>query len=133
MTPEREAQMRDLFETLFPGNPSPHKASAWDGFLACARALEPKWQPIETAPKDGTHILARNDDYGARETYWEFYAEGSQAFRWFKEGKGPSGAWSWSEPKNNWAFSWKPTHWMPLPEQPTTAMSAALEGKNATD
>lgn len=40
MTPEREAQMRDLFETLFPGNPSPHKASAWDGFLACARALE---------------------------------------------------------------------------------------------
>lgn len=47
MTPEREAQMRDLFERLFPGNPSPHKASAWDGFLACARALEPKLKDAE--------------------------------------------------------------------------------------
>ena len=55
MTPEREAQMRGLFEKwrkdLF-GNPDLTKDSegyyedwdtqvAWSGFLACARALEP--------------------------------------------------------------------------------------------
>ena len=53
MTPEREAQMRELFETAAKdkalilardsvGNyVMPTTAGAWFGFLACARALEP--------------------------------------------------------------------------------------------
>lgn len=53
MTPEREAQMREVFETAAKdkalilardsvGNyVTPTTSGAWFGFLACARALEP--------------------------------------------------------------------------------------------
>lgn len=92
--------------------------AAW---LACYQHLAPQWQPIETAPKDGTPILAWNEKYGARETRWELYREGSLAFSWSQEGKGPDGAWRWAEPQNNWGSSWAPTHWMPLPAAPDAA------------
>lgn len=72
------------------------------------------WQPIETAPKDGSIILlyrptaakwaviapgAWNDDHYAKHPrpYWE---------GWLKIG-------SVSEYRY-----WTPTHWMPLPEPP---------------
>lgn len=75
--------------------------------------------PIETAPKDGTtRILAWSQQKGARETYWRLYGEGSPAKEKFKRGDGPSGAWDWQEPQNNWAASWLPTHWQPLPPPP---------------
>lgn len=76
------------------------------------------WRDIASAPKDETRILAWSAGLGARETYWRLYGEGSQAREWFKRGEGPSGAWNWVEPQNNWASSWKPTHWMPLPPPP---------------
>ena len=48
MTPEREAQMRELYEKQFPrpiNYAPPWVHEAWhyklEGFLACARALEP--------------------------------------------------------------------------------------------
>lgn len=56
------------------------------------------WQPIETAPKDGTDVLALHEGrtYQAR---WQ-----DDAF-WFS-----ASAWK----------SLAPTHWMPLPPPPAT-------------
>jgi hypothetical protein len=75
------------------------------------------WQPIETAPKDGTWILVcggrTNDDHKDRShavAQWTHYLNG----RTREEG--------------NWQFAWydggyygeycDPTHWMELPEPP---------------
>jgi hypothetical protein len=69
------------------------------------------WQPIETAPKDGTRILGFNrcDDgiaiyrwdvqpyHKKPRPYWQMECCINQ--RWFSEGR-------------------QPTHWMPLPEPP---------------
>ncbi|MDN7814857.1 hypothetical protein [Burkholderia vietnamiensis] len=76
------------------------------------------WQPIETAPKDGTQILGWCINYGARQTHWHLYGEGSIAKAEFDAGKGESGNWYWEEPMSHWLSSWKPTHWMPLPAAP---------------
>lgn len=133
MDEKQIAALREVFEQKFAHMPlrrgelkpdsywTPTTACAWEGFLACYQHLAPMWQPIETAPRDGTAILAWNENYGARETRWEFYREGSIAFSWFQEGKGPDGAWRWAEPQNNWGSSWAPTHWMPLPAAPDAA------------
>ena len=73
-----------------------------------------EWQPIETAPKDGTTILLYRPDalpwgrvtpgkweeqkYHKRPApFWEI---------WYKIG----GAYE--------SRTWEPTHWMPLPEPP---------------
>lgn len=59
-----------------------------------------EWQPIETAPKDGTHVLAYD---GSNMTtvkwdrdYWALIEQGYYA-------------------EDN---EWWPTHWMPLPKPP---------------
>jgi hypothetical protein len=70
---------------------------------------------IDTAPRDGTRILAMNNEYGLRETYWRFFGEGSLAKASADKGEGPNGAWDWTEPMHNWAGPWEPTHWTPLP------------------
>lgn len=68
---------------------------------------EPKfgeWQPIETAPRDGTPILA--------------YGVGC--------GPAPYAAIAWEPVHESWACCWDnwpledyaATHWMPLPEPP---------------
>ena len=79
------------------------------------------WQPIETAPKDGTAVLVmRNTWPGIR---------GGRARRcdgintvvaeWWANESGGSGAWICymgltQDPK----CPFEPTHWMPLPEPP---------------
>ena len=84
--------------------------------------MSSKWQPIETAPRDGTRILAWNSEYGQRETYMSMYSKGSVGYERWVRGNGPAEiGWDWQEPMNGWAFTWKPTHWMPLPEAPETS------------
>jgi hypothetical protein len=70
-----------------------------------------EWQPIETAPKDGTRVLA----------FWpNIFGHGNatQTESWF----GPRAA-DWGEACWQSAFEWDdghntPTHWMPLPAPP---------------
>lgn len=76
-----------------------------------------EWQPIETAPKDGTQIIG----YGIiRETAYIRDEEHPVGY-WGKEDSGPmvrqtyfkAGLW-----QTNGFGSMRPTHWMPLPNPP---------------
>ena len=131
MTPEREAQLRAMFESQWPGRTErcadepetyahPVMRLYWDGWLACARALEPKWvDAADQDPPDAEPVLvsgfAYNNPKYARTYGVAFYSEGV----WVSDEDGKR--------------IHTPTHWMPLPEQPTAAMSAALEDGNATE
>ena len=55
-----------------------------------------QWRPIETAPKDGTHILAFHN--GSIWTVW-----------W-------SDTQMWHDSND---YDYRPTHWMPLPKPPS--------------
>lgn len=90
------------------------------------------WRPIETAPRDETAVLGWSAEYGARQTYYRFYGVGSSARADYARGRGPRGAWDWSEPHNNWAASWEPTHWQPLPAAPSP-VSVLLMGGSGED
>lgn len=80
---------------------------------------EREWRDISTAPKDGQHIWAWNEEFGQRETYMKKYGKGSVGYEAWERGDGPLNCgWAWSEPKCGWLHSWKPTHWMPLPAPP---------------
>lgn len=61
-----------------------------------------KWQPIDTAPKDGTQFLA-----------WDGVCV--ENIKWW------SGMWvtSWCNDAD-YANHGAPTHWMPLPEPPSS-------------
>jgi hypothetical protein len=70
-----------------------------------------KWQPIETAPKDGTEILVykryrKYQEWVGKDEY-DFYIHIS-----FYDG----GDWYISAYDPPWGN--QPTHWMPLPEPP---------------
>lgn len=81
-----------------------------------------KWQPIETAPKDGTHILVyAQDDYSVPFVSW-----------WgcdrYEKGEIPSllgcgdvdieRHWCVSGCEDGDSTICEPTHWMPLPGPP---------------
>jgi hypothetical protein len=61
-----------------------------------------EWQPIETAPKDGTEILAWDGSVRTTAVWW---VPGKQ---WSLVSPG-----EYAEDSEVW-----PTHWMPLPEPP---------------
>lgn len=71
-----------------------------------------EWQPIETAPKDGTVVLVCN-------RYGTWVAKHQEVYQ---SGYRPENPWfvmmlnmkHMSNPPN-----YRPTHWMPLPEPPT--------------
>ena len=67
------------------------------------------WQPIETAPKDGTEVLLAIPTYGVGPTF-EFAVGGFFNGAWFGE---EDDAYDADE-----AAYQDPTHWMPLPEPP---------------
>jgi hypothetical protein len=85
--------------------------------------LVPQWQPIETAPKDGTEIIGvYSNNYGYQDKP-TVYGPWTVAFR--------NGAWmaSWAEGSVIEYESYsgttykdaemEPTHWMPLPAPPS--------------
>jgi hypothetical protein len=73
-----------------------------------------KWQPIETAPRDGTKLLL---------------------FRQTKNG-GRCDTGYWHQPANPdykgfWTAS-RVSHWMPLPEPPNAECATERDGKGKT-
>jgi hypothetical protein len=75
------------------------------------------WQPIETAPKDGTPILGTDGARLAR-FHWHTYTWPRQSSIWLQHG---CTAWSEEVDVHNFEGTWEsfePTHWMPLPEPP---------------
>lgn len=79
--------------------------------IAADRALR-GWQPIETAPKDGTYILVGN-------------AAGSWVAKYlpvFQSGFKPDNPWASMMLNHDHLPDWQssnPTHWMPLPAPPS--------------
>lgn len=66
-----------------------------------------EWQPIETAPKDGTNILLVNYKGNIASGLWQ---EGLLGVGWFLRGG--------NKPDTFFNGHHGPTHWMPLPDAP---------------
>lgn len=58
------------------------------------------WQPIETAPKDGSPVVALCDNAPCRILFQE------GVWIWFKRARSVDGGWEWAKVE--------PTHWLPL-------------------
>lgn len=76
-----------------------------------------EWQPIETAPKDGTEVLVGVDIA----TVWivrnaSFVREDD----WVPRGGCGDGWWAYNNSVTQEMLEgiYEPTHWMPLPEPP---------------
>ena len=65
-----------------------------------------EWQPIETAPKDGTEVLVYGDGQGMSVAWWE------TKYIWVRPG-----AWV-SDFGRSDTHTHEPSHWMPLPPPP---------------
>lgn len=83
-----------------------------------------EWRPIETAPKDGRHILllqaGHTDDYPTRvvNAFWGdkfagYSADNPDNYAWLNWHEG----FEYTEGGVLWATV-EPTHWMPLPAPP---------------
>lgn len=75
-----------------------------------------KWEPIETAPKDGTWILAVARGFVPAVAKWEPGWRKGGSFE-FVEVETFANDDHWQEYVDT-TDPWRPTHWMPLPEPP---------------
>lgn len=80
--------------------------------LARMREALTGWQPIETAPRDGTHIDVW---YAPKSPTGEPLIPCRVAYAYFEDGR-----WWYQNTSNGLGLRlWQePTHWMPLPEPP---------------
>lgn len=70
---------------------------------ALAILANKQWQPIKTAPKDGTHFLCASEGW-VSEVYWDADQKCCYAANTHSTDYVDGAVW--------------PTHWMPLPEPP---------------
>ena len=79
------------------------------------------WQPIETAPKDGTVILVYEKPWGFHPDH---LFNSTHVVRWFDgERNGWGRGWMIAEYQNLGKNLTAPLFWMPLPEPPDQMMS----------
>ena len=78
------------------------------GEYAYDYTLSLQWQPIETAPKDGTWILGWRKRKALEDQIetWQYTAD-------------TSSHWFWANSADTNDYDEEPTHWMPLPKPPT--------------
>ena len=74
---------------------------------AIMKAKEAKWQPVETAPKDGTRVLL----------FHHYPVIGGWRNLWYKQGGKDMYAWVCTEDHKQTALLGV-THWMPIPDDP---------------
>jgi len=96
-------QARDAISRMIENGSCPESiAPHIDTILALLdKEIDGGWQPIDTAPKDGTRVLLYDPYNGVGDGYycnirWWHYECGDD---WYSE-------------------EWNPTHWMPLPTTP---------------
>ena len=96
-----------------------------------------EWQPIETAPQDGTAILIFEPTAGwagnPRESYMPrdalrpnecSYKGNDPRLLWYDDRRFAIGYWRpWGGWGNRNCATVKPTHWMPLPAMPQVTTS----------
>lgn len=72
-----------------------------------------EWQPIETAPKDGTKVLLAyaSGNYRVIVSEW-------MTLETLKNGKTQSRSEYWVTPWVRMDSDPQPTHWMPIPDPP---------------
>ena len=81
-----------------------------DAILELLKGAVPTWQPIETAPKDGTPILLYSDDAVAQ---GRMKRAGGCAVDWWHDAKRDGCTFTgWG--KFNKTY-WPPSHWVALP------------------
>jgi len=69
--------------------------------------MDDAWQPIETAPRDGTEIIGM-DAAGFIARTW-YFAPSSRTFGWLRMSRRPPYPW------------WHPSDWRPMPPPPSAA------------
>lgn len=80
-----------------------------------------EWKPIETAPKDGTSILAMTNDQpgcpgGVADKCW---CGNAAVAEWWADEGGGDGRWiCYMNMVQDPALHFEPTHWQPMPEPP---------------
>lgn len=88
-----------------------------------------QWQPIETAPKDGTEIFVCGGDvYCSSGMGHEYPLTGVATARWKGNAYGTPFDWEWQgEMAEGYEdYYWhKPTLWMPMPVAPTEQIGEA--------
>lgn len=91
-------------------------------FLSQGDQLMSDWQPIETAPKDGTEILGYRADCGVLLIRWTCPFEFCTDEELEKMGEDSAGQDDWFYADfltgGRLEGSETPTHWMPLPPHP---------------
>jgi len=104
MHPDRLTELSTQLASSIAGKEPQDVLNLCQTFIELAVKEVGEWQPIETAPKDGTRLCITGfcelrQSWIFKQDYWRQYHKG------FGEGFGTS--------------EFKPTRWMPLPNPPT--------------
>jgi hypothetical protein len=81
----------------------------------------PKWQPIETAPRDATAVLVMSDNWPGTKSGRAEKCNGHNTYvaQWWAGENHGAGAWiCYMDMVRDPDCPITPTHWMPLPPPP---------------
>lgn len=81
----------------------------------------PQWQPIETAPKDGTAVLVMQNNWPGCKNGVAEECNGHNTYvaAWWADERGGAGAWiCYMDAFRDPECPIQPTHWQPMPPPP---------------